>query len=122
MARFQPFAGIRYDLQRSELGRVLAPPYDVIDAAERAELAARDPHNAVRIDLPDEADGDARYDLARGQLEAWLDDGTLVVIVERSGQVAEAQGILDLVDERALGESGLDPRGASRGEQDRQDL
>ncbi len=79
MARFEPFAAIRYDLERSDLARVIAPPYDVIDAAQRAELAARDPHNAVRIDLPDEADGDARYDRARAELEAWLADGTLVV-------------------------------------------
>ena len=62
MARFEPFAGIRYDLERSDLGPVIAPPYDVIDAAQRAALAARDPHNAVRIDLPDEADGEARYE------------------------------------------------------------
>ena len=33
VARFEPFAGIRYDLARSDLGRVIAPPYDVIDAA-----------------------------------------------------------------------------------------
>ncbi|MFL6206968.1 MAG: DUF1015 family protein [Acidimicrobiales bacterium] len=79
MARFEPFAGIRYDLQRSDLARVIAPPYDVIDAEARAELAARDPHNAVRIDLPDEADGDARYERASEQLQAWLADGTLVV-------------------------------------------
>jgi uncharacterized protein (DUF1015 family) len=79
VARFEPFAGIRYDLQRSDLDRVIAPPYDVIGAVERAQLAARDPHNAVRIDLPDEADGEARYDAARDQLQAWLADGTLVV-------------------------------------------
>ena len=58
MARFEPFVGIRYDQQRSELSRVIAPPYDVIDEAQRAALAARDPHNAVLIDLPSEADGD----------------------------------------------------------------
>ena len=79
MARFEPFAAIRYDLEQSDLGRVIAPPYDVIDPAERAELAARDPHNAVRIDLPDEADGDARYEQACAALQGWLADGTLVV-------------------------------------------
>ena len=79
MARFEPFAAIRYDLDRSELARVIAPPYDVIDATERAELAARDPHNAVLIDLPDEADGEARYAKARDSLQTWLGDGTLVV-------------------------------------------
>lgn len=78
MARFQPFVGIRYDQKRSDLGRVIAPPYDVIDAAQRATLAARDPHNSVLIDLPSEADGDGRYDQAREQLEAWRADGVLV--------------------------------------------
>jgi uncharacterized protein (DUF1015 family) len=78
VARFEPFAGIRYDLTRSDLGQVIAPPYDVIDAEQRAALAARDPHNAVLIDLPSEADGDGRYDIASGLLEAWQADGTLV--------------------------------------------
>jgi uncharacterized protein (DUF1015 family) len=79
VARFEPFAAIRYDLDRSDLARVIAPPYDVIDPTDRAELAARDPHNAVRIDLPDEADGEGRYDQARDTFRAWLADGTLVV-------------------------------------------
>jgi len=79
VARFEPFPALRYDLARSDLGRVIAPPYDVIDAAQRAELAARDPHNAVRIDLPDEAEGEARYETSRCLLAEWLEDGTLVV-------------------------------------------
>jgi len=79
VARFEPFAGIRYDLSRSDLALVIAPPYDVIDAAERAELAGRDPHNAVRIDLPAEADGNHRYEVAKGLLADWCADGTLVV-------------------------------------------
>jgi uncharacterized protein (DUF1015 family) len=78
VARFEPFAGIRYDLTRSDLGQVISPPYDVIDAEQRAALAARDPHNAVRIDLPDEAEGDGRYETARQLLAEWLADGTLV--------------------------------------------
>jgi uncharacterized protein (DUF1015 family) len=78
VARFEPFNGIRYDLAREDLARVIAPPYDVIDAGLRAELAARDPHNAVHIDLPDEAEGDARYDRAAERLTGWLADGTLV--------------------------------------------
>jgi uncharacterized protein (DUF1015 family) len=78
VARFEPFPGIRYDLTRSDLGRVIAPPYDVIDAAQRVELAARDPHNAVLIDLPAEADGPGRYDQARERFERWQADGVLV--------------------------------------------
>ncbi len=78
MARFEPFPGIRYDLDRCDLGRVIAPPYDVIDAAQRAELAGRDPHNAVLVDLPSEDDGDGRYEAADQRLRSWLADGVLV--------------------------------------------
>ena len=84
MARFDPFPGIRYDLARSDPGRVLAPPYDVIDTAQRAALAARDEHNAVRIDLPDEAEGDGRYETSRCLLRDWLADGILVTDAEPS--------------------------------------
>jgi len=79
MARFEPFRGIRYDQEQVDLARVVAPPYDVIDADQRAELVARDPRNAVLIDLPADADGDDRYDVARRQLEAWLEEGILTV-------------------------------------------
>ena len=78
MARFEPFAAIRYDLARCTLASVMAPPYDVIDAPQRAALAARDPHNAVLVDLPDEVDGEGRYAQANALLEAWRAEGTLV--------------------------------------------
>ena len=78
MARFEPFRGTRYDLHRSDLTRVMAPPYDVIDEGQRAELVARDPHNAVRIDLPSESDGPNRYELAARSFESWQRDGILV--------------------------------------------
>lgn len=78
MPRFAPFAGIRYDPERFRPVDVTAPPYDVIDADDRASLVARSPRNAVVIDLPDEADGPNRYDAARATFEAWLADGVLV--------------------------------------------
>ncbi len=78
VARFEPFFGIRYDQQRSTLSKVIAPPYDVIDPSQRAELAARDPHNAVLIDLPSEADEEVRYDIARDAFSAWQASGVLV--------------------------------------------
>jgi uncharacterized protein (DUF1015 family) len=77
--RFEPFPGIRYDRSLVDIGRVIAPPYDVIDAGYRAELAARDPHNAVLIDLPDEAEGDGRYETSRCLLAEWMADGVLTV-------------------------------------------
>ena len=78
MARFQPFPAIRYDLGRVELDRVISPPYDVIDDEQRAELAQRDPHNAVRIDLPIDEGGRDRYEVARSLLAGWRDQGVLV--------------------------------------------
>jgi uncharacterized protein (DUF1015 family) len=71
--RFEPFPAIRYAPATDHLA-VIAPPYDVLTAADRAALAARSPRNIVRIDVP----VDDRYDEARGYLDAWRTDGTLV--------------------------------------------
>ena len=58
MADVQPLNALHYALDRvGGLPPVVAPPYDVIDAEQRARLAARSPYNVVEIDLP-EADGD----------------------------------------------------------------
>ena len=76
MPRFEPFIGLRYRDEES-LASVTAPPYDVIDPRQRAELA-REPHNAVRIDLPVDEDGEDRYDVACRLLHEWQDEGVLV--------------------------------------------
>ena len=77
MARFEPFRGLRYD-ERLDYGLVTAPPYDVVSEAERAELAAQHPNQAVHLDLPVD-DGDVgRYDVACRTLRQWRDDGVLV--------------------------------------------
>jgi uncharacterized protein (DUF1015 family) len=64
---------------------VVAPPYDVIDAAQRAELLERSPYNAVAIDLPKpygetgpEATGGDPYKQAAEAIEAWRAAGALV--------------------------------------------
>jgi uncharacterized protein (DUF1015 family) len=74
LAEIQPFAGIRY--RSSDLSRVLAPPYDVIADAYRAELCARDPHNIVRVILGRTQD-DAGYDEAGETYRRWLREGVL---------------------------------------------
>jgi uncharacterized protein (DUF1015 family) len=76
MAEIAPFRGILFDPSRVDASKVLSPPYDVIDAAERKKLAALDDKNSVRLILP-EGDGDTKYDNAAKTLEAWLADGTL---------------------------------------------
>jgi uncharacterized protein (DUF1015 family) len=96
VAQFQPFPGIRYDLTRVELPEVVSPPYDVIDPAQREQLAARSEHNAVRIDLPIGEEGDNPYDVAHRLLEGWQAEGVLVTddrpafTVYRMGYVDDA--------------------------------
>ena len=73
--QLRPFRAVRYT--GKELAAVLAPPYDVIDPEQRAELAARDPRNVVRLILP-EADGN-RYAAAAALFDEWLASGVLAV-------------------------------------------
>jgi uncharacterized protein (DUF1015 family) len=75
--RFEPFAGVRYDLDRVELDDVIAPPYDVIGPEDQAALEARSAYNVVRIDLPHEEDGRDRYTVARARFDQWLAEGIL---------------------------------------------
>src|SRR6185436_5800833 len=77
MAEIAAFRGILYSQNAGPAGKLLAPPYDVISAAERAQLAALDPHNCVRLILP-EGDGDEKYAHAARDLRAWLASGVLV--------------------------------------------
>ncbi len=79
MAEIAPLTPLRYDLTRlpGGLASVVAPPYDVILAEERAALAARDPHNVVRLILP-EGEGDTKYGTAAALLARWREEGVLV--------------------------------------------
>jgi len=79
MAQVSPLTPLRYDLARlaDGLASVVAPPYDVIDAAQRRELAARNPRNVVQLILPD-GEGDSKYGHAADLLAAWRREGTLV--------------------------------------------
>jgi uncharacterized protein (DUF1015 family) len=73
--RFEPFAGVLY-ADTVDLGDMIAPPYDVIDAEARAALVARSPYNAVRLELPE--GGADRYDRAAALRDEWLRDQVLV--------------------------------------------
>jgi uncharacterized protein (DUF1015 family) len=72
---FLPFPALRYAISGhpADLSAVCAPPYDVIEPEDRAALLAADPHNAVRLILPDS------YATAAELLARWQADGTLVV-------------------------------------------
>jgi uncharacterized protein (DUF1015 family) len=80
MADISPFRGIRYR-EDIALDDVVAPPYDVLSAAQAAELRARSPYNAVHVDLPvppgDEASEEA-YARAARTFCGWREEGALV--------------------------------------------
>ena len=77
MPRFEPFAGVRYDLDRVDLEDVVAPPYDVIGPEEQAALESRSPFNVVHIDLARDENGRDRYTAAGCRFDEWLTDGIL---------------------------------------------
>lgn len=75
-----PFRGERYAAV-ARLSHLIAPPYDVIEPAERARLAALDEHNIVHVMLPEAPPGRApedRYAIAAERLERWRRAGALV--------------------------------------------
>ena len=78
MAEVLPLQAVHYDLGRvGALADVVAPPYDVIDDAQRAELAARSPYNVVELDLPRDPGGGDPYEHAAELLGQWTDEGVL---------------------------------------------
>jgi uncharacterized protein (DUF1015 family) len=74
-----PFQGERYAAV-DRLSSLIAPPYDVIDPAERARYASADRDNIVHVMLPEAPPGkpeDERYGVAAERLAAWRRDGVL---------------------------------------------
>jgi uncharacterized protein (DUF1015 family) len=76
LPEIRPFAGVRYRLTDAELGRVLAPPYDVIPPDYAQELAGRHARNVVRLILNLSGD-ETGYVAAGAAFRAWSEDGTL---------------------------------------------
>jgi uncharacterized protein (DUF1015 family) len=73
MAVVKPFRAVRYDESvAGPLESLVAPPYDVIDQAEREELMARSPFNVVHLTLPDDESDAARL------WGEWLSDGVVL--------------------------------------------
>ncbi|MGI8846141.1 MAG: DUF1015 domain-containing protein [Thermoleophilaceae bacterium] len=79
MAEVKPLRALRYDPDRAgPLDRLIAPPYDVIDAELRAQLLAGSPQNVVEIDLPEDPGGGDPYAHAAATLQRWRADKTVV--------------------------------------------
>ena len=75
MADVRPLRALHYDPEVvGDLGSVVSPPYDVIDADQRDGLKAASPHNVVEIDLPQGGDP---YAHAADVFARWRAEGVL---------------------------------------------
>ena len=82
MPDIRAFRGIRYDMaQVGAMSDVVAPPYDVIDAALQDRLYDASPYNIIRLELNREEPGDDaeqnRYTRAARFLKDWQRQGVL---------------------------------------------
>ena len=78
MPHFLPFRALRY-APSTDLGKTCAPPYDVLNDSDRANLVAQHDHNIVNIDLPVATSTQSDAYLAAAQiLQEWLKRGVLV--------------------------------------------
>jgi len=83
MADVRPFRGIRYNREAiGDLSLVVAPPYDVIDDAQRDSYYNKHPYNVIRLILnrPKKTDEsiDAPYERAGQFLDRWLAQRILI--------------------------------------------
>ncbi len=82
MAQIIPFRGTLYDPAAvGSVSDVVAPPYDIIDAAGQKALHDRHPQNIIRLELGIDHPGDNaasnRYTRAAETLRAWITGGAL---------------------------------------------
>ncbi|HEV8065362.1 MAG TPA: DUF1015 domain-containing protein [Acidimicrobiales bacterium] len=113
MARFEAFRGTSYVPGKVDPDDVIAPPYDVVNAAERSHLAARSPYNAIHVELPEPAGSLDRYASAAALFTQWHSDSAVAVatvptlyvyrmtFTDESGSARSTTGV--------LGALGLDP-------------
>jgi uncharacterized protein (DUF1015 family) len=114
--RFTPFPALRYS--DPEIDDLIAPPYDVLSAADLDELGGRSTWNITHVDVPLESDGPERYAAAAATLDSWIDAGVMAYddtpsftiyrmrFTDASGTARDIAGVLgglEVVDEGAGG-------------------
>ena len=83
MPSVAPLRGLRYDPKHvGALSQVIAPPYDVIDAALQTRLYEQHPANVIRLELNREEPGDDdrsnKYTRAARFLKEWREQGVVM--------------------------------------------
>ncbi|ANP54211.1 uncharacterized protein (DUF1015 family) [Streptomyces griseochromogenes] len=86
-----PFRGLRYDPDRvGSLASVTSPPYDVVVRPDGLHhLQSADPHNIVRLILPQDGTPSARNEQAADTLRRWRTEGVLTTDPEPALYVYE---------------------------------
>ena len=120
MVNILPFRGYRYDKEKVDIGKVVSPPYDVINPKFQEELYRRSDYNIVRIILgKDEGEDNGsenKYTRAYGFFESWIEsgylkpDGKLCIYVysqefEVSGEKKERTGFVAVVELEEFGKN-----------------
>ncbi|MDV5144717.1 DUF1015 domain-containing protein [Streptomyces sp. SBC-4] len=92
--RLAPFRGLRYVPERvGSLAAVTSPPYDVVVRPDGLlHLESADPHNIVRLILPQAITAGTRHRKAAVTLDRWLADGVLAPDPEPALYVYEQNG------------------------------
>lgn len=75
MAYIKPFKGLRYNLEKTMLKQVIAPPYDIISKDMREALEIKSPYNIVKLILPE---GENKYAGAAHLLDTWQSEEILL--------------------------------------------
>ncbi|MEV6650757.1 DUF1015 domain-containing protein [Streptomyces sp. NPDC051219] len=111
--RLIPFHGLRYVPERvGSLAAVTSPPYDVVVRPDGLHhLESADPHNIVRLILPQAAGPSARNEKAADTLHRWLSEGVLAPDTEPALYVYE-QRKGDLLQRGLIGSLELSAPGA----------
>lgn len=78
----RPFKAIRFDpAVVGDVGRCIAPPYDVIDQTQQQQLYQKSPYNIIRITkgktTETDTESDNQYTRAAGFFNDWLTAGVL---------------------------------------------
>lgn len=101
----EPFWATRY-ADAATLGRRTSPAYDLVDADRRTELERADPHNVVRLILPDDGTGPPGRgpEIAARTLNEWRTSGVLTVddkpclyIYEMTAADGRTRGVLGTI-------------------------
>ena len=89
MAVVKPFAAIRYNEKvAGNIETLVCPPYDIVEAEERAELTSKNEYNMIRLELPQ---GGNPYEEAASLFKLWQEKGVMQKDMEEGIYVYEEE-------------------------------